>query len=58
MCYLQGVDIISTTPNGGTASYSGTSMASPHVAGVIAKILSQTDEYDDPDEMKVYIKRM
>jgi subtilisin family serine protease len=31
-----GVSIWSTTPNGGYASYNGTSMASPHVAGAIA----------------------
>jgi subtilisin family serine protease len=50
------VNIISTTPNGGTASFSGTSMSSPHVAGVIAKILGETDEYDDPAKMKEYLK--
>ena len=54
---MQGVDIISTTPNGSTASFSGTSMSSAHVAGVIAKVLSMTDEYDDdPRAMKTYIK--
>lgn len=31
-----GVAIYSTTPNGSYASYSGTSMATPHVAGVVA----------------------
>ena len=31
-----GVAIYSTTPNGTYASYSGTSMATPHVAGVVA----------------------
>ncbi|MGY8770866.1 MAG: S8 family serine peptidase, partial [Pirellulales bacterium] len=31
-----GVDILSTVPGGGYASYSGTSMATPHVSGVIA----------------------
>ena len=52
------MNIISTTPNGGTASFSGTSMASPHVAGIIAKVLADTDEYDEPDAMKAYIKSM
>jgi subtilisin family serine protease len=35
-CFLQGVGILSTKAGGGTTRMSGTSMASPHVAGVAA----------------------
>lgn len=50
------MNVISTTPNEGTASFSGTSMSSPHIAGVIAKVLALTDEYDAPAAMKDYLK--
>ena len=39
--FAPGSNITSTVPGGGTAVYSGTSMASPHVAGVAAVVLSQ-----------------
>jgi subtilisin family serine protease len=36
-----GVDIVSSKMGGGFASYSGTSMAAPHVAGIVALSVSQ-----------------
>jgi subtilisin family serine protease len=41
-----GVGILSTTPNNNYESYSGTSMASPHVAGAAALIKSYRPSWD------------
>ncbi len=46
-----GVNIYSTVKGGGYASYSGTSMATPHVSGVAALVLSQTPGYT-PAQLK------
>ena len=40
-----GVGILSTIPGGQYASYSGTSMATPHVSGVVALLVAQHPEF-------------
>jgi len=40
-CYISPVGILSTRRGGGTTRMSGTSMASPHVAGVAARMIQQ-----------------
>jgi hypothetical protein len=45
--YAPGVDIVSSIPNDGMASYSGTSMASPIVAGVLNHYI---DMYPDSNQ--------
>ncbi|MFE9246543.1 S8 family peptidase [Nocardiopsis sp. NPDC006938] len=44
--YAPGVNVESTIPGGGTDSYSGTSMASPHVAGAAALYKSSLGDDD------------
>ena len=46
-----GVNVLSTTPNGTYSSFSGTSMATPHVAGAAALIWAQAPSLDS-DQVK------
>ncbi|TPX59010.1 hypothetical protein PhCBS80983_g02808 [Powellomyces hirtus] len=50
-----GVDITSTWNNGRTNTISGTSMATPHVAGVIALALAE-GKFSSPAEVQTYLK--
>jgi subtilisin family serine protease len=38
-CFIQSIGILSTRLGGGTARMSGTSAASPHVAGIVARLM-------------------
>jgi subtilisin family serine protease len=41
-CFISSVGILSTRLGGGTTRMSGTSMASPHVAGIVARMIQNS----------------
>ncbi len=49
-----GVDVLSSVPGGGYDSYSGTSMASPHVAGLAALKIGRTPGLKPEDVRKAF----
>jgi subtilisin len=53
-CYLQSVGILSLKLGGGTTRMSGTSMATPHVTGIVARLLERTTGPHTFNELKDY----
>ena len=54
--YSPGVDVLSTIPRGDTAKYSGTSMASPVVAGVLNHYIDMYPQHNQRQMIKILQK--
>ncbi len=54
-CLISSLGIVSTRLGGGTTRLSGTSMASPHVAGVVARYFQQSLAYTT-DEIRQFLQ--
>ena len=52
-----GVDILSTVPGNRTDTMSGTSMATPHVAGVVALMINDAKSYT-PEQVKNFLVKV
>ncbi|KAK2141355.1 hypothetical protein LSH36_1114g00014 [Paralvinella palmiformis] len=53
--FAPGVDILSTVPGDDTDVYDGTSMATPHVAGVVARYMSSQGSAPSPAAVRDYL---
>ena len=53
--FAPGVDILSTVPGDATDVYDGTSMATPHVTGVVARYMSSLGSAPSPAAVRDYL---